>query len=80
MVIELVELELHTNTRCYPFLLKIYGVSMKKNRVYRFHEDLEIALARFSGKLFIFMEKLINHVLTRVFQIAIKIHFFLDTQ
>ena len=61
-------------------MLKIYGVSMKKNRVYRFHKDLEIALTRFSGKLVIFLEKLVNHVLTRVFQIAIHVHVFLDTQ
>ena len=47
---------------------------MKKNRVYRFHEDLEIALTRFSGKLVIFLEKFVNNVLTLVFQIAIKIH------
>ena len=61
-------------------MLKIYGVSMKKNRVYRFHKDLEIAMIRFSGKLVIFLEKLVNHVLTRVFLIAIQVHVFLDTQ
>ena len=61
-------------------MLKIYGVSMKKNRVYRFHEDLEITLTRFSGKLVIFLEKLVDHVLTLVFQIAIKIHVFLNMQ
>ena len=61
-------------------MLKIYGVSMKRNRVYWFHKDLEIALTRFSGKLVIFLEKLINHVLTLVFQITIHVHVFLETQ
>ena len=61
-------------------MLKIYGVSMKIKRVYRVHKDLEIALTRFSGKLAIFLEKLVNHVLKRVFQITIQVHVFLDTQ
>ena len=61
-------------------MLKIYWVSMKRNRVYRFHKDLEIALSRFSAKLVIFLKKLVNHVLTRVFQITIHVHVFLDTQ
>ena len=62
------------------FFLKINRVSMKKNRVYRFHEDLEIALTRFSGKLVIFLEKLGNQILTGDFQITIQVNVFLDKQ
>ena len=51
---------------------------MKKNRVYRFHEDLEIALTRFSRQLLLLRKILINDLLPTFEKVLIQIGLFLQ--